>query len=871
MGVRPDAREPSIDERGRMRVTWMWWTAVFCFTTPLSGAAEITGVQLEPAPVWAEIIDAKLTETPAEDVSHGWDYLLLQRHVNAAEEATHSRAVYRITAESALQSGARLTWTFDPAYEQLAVHHVRLIRDGVMQDRLSKDSLKVIQQERELDRHVLNGHLTAFVVLEDVRVGDVIDYASTRHGWNPTYGGRYFDSLQTSWAVPVRHQRFRLDMPAERGLQWKGHGPEAAEIVATRDGAQATYVWEGRDLRPREWEAETPGWFNAYSFWQFTELRSWAEAVAWAEPLYALPDTLPETLVEQVGLLTRNATTPEEKTIAILDFVQQEVRYLGMELGAGSYRPNPPATVLARRFGDCKDKTTLFCALMRAAGLEAYPALVDTDYTRRIADWLPSPHTFDHVIAAIPRDEGYVWVDPTLTHQSGGLNYRGLPDYGKALVVRPGDYRLSEISIPEGAKSTTRIEERFDVPAFDQPAKFQVTTRFTGRRADSARRYLSSNTPDQIAKDYVNYYESVYPGVKSVSPVTWTEDTAKNSLTTVEVYEVPGLWTTEENGSREAEFFPKNISDCATRPQRAVRLGFLEVAHPLDLELTTIVNLPEVWSVKNAEKVTEDDAFRATAGIEGKGKVVTMRYSWRSKTDHVAAERVATYVKTLNAYRDSLGYTLTWGGATSNPASAHPVPQTTETPFRLNWLMVLVTLVTATLGTLGAVKVARWQPKTPPPLLAEPEVRLAGLGGWLILVGFGVTLRPVMLMFSTATAMGPSFNLDVWENVTLVGRSTYQAGLGPLIVCEMIGNTLLIVISVLALVLFYSKKRAFPITFVVLMAFSLLVVVGDATAVSLLLEQPTSSAQEIGQAVGGAAVWIPYMLVSRRVRATFTR
>jgi len=105
------------------------------------------------------------------------------------------------------------------------VHHLRVIRDGQTEDRLKTTPVKVIQQERDLDRHMLNGELTALWVLEDIRVGDVVDYAYTQRGWNPALGRNYFSRVPTGWAVPVRSERFRLIAPAAVAARIAWHPP----------------------------------------------------------------------------------------------------------------------------------------------------------------------------------------------------------------------------------------------------------------------------------------------------------------------------------------------------------------------------------------------------------------------------------------------------------------------------------------------------------------------------------------------------------------------------------------------------------------------------------------------------------------------
>ena len=418
---------------------------------------------IAPPPAW---IDSSLTPattpTPAADLAHGYDFLLLDRQVNVQAAESFDRTVYRITSPAALGSGARITWSFDPTYEKLTLHHVRVIRDGVVQERLKEERIQIIQQENDLDRHMLNGRLTAFILLDDVRLGDVIDHASTVQGANPVFAGKYMDSFSTGWSVPVRHQRIRVTTPRARPLITRDQGTSALAHTIDRAKTTLVHTWERRDLPVIINEGELPTWFSPYPFAQISEFKTWTEVAAWAVPLYAIPSVIPKPVADKAAELTRFLVTEESKTIALLTFVQDEIRYLGLELGPGTHRPNPPELVLARRFGDCKDKTLLFCTLMRAAGLDAHPALVNTSYRDRIEAWAPSPYAFDHVIACIPMGQSRWWVDPTLTNQKGGSLYRGLPDYRLALPVLADTTQLPQGQIGEIIVAGPTVTHTYD-------------------------------------------------------------------------------------------------------------------------------------------------------------------------------------------------------------------------------------------------------------------------------------------------------------------------------------------------------------------------------------------------------------------------
>ena len=80
----------------------------------------------------------------------------------------------------------------------------------------------------------------------------------------------------------------------------------------------------------------------------------------------------------------------------------------------------------------------LFITLLKAIGIEAYPALVDTCDTKLLAEKLPAVYLFDHVIVTLELNGKRLWLDPTLSYQQGQLAQIFQPDYGYALVVKTG-------------------------------------------------------------------------------------------------------------------------------------------------------------------------------------------------------------------------------------------------------------------------------------------------------------------------------------------------------------------------------------------------------------------------------------------------
>src|SRR4029077_21237218 len=72
------------------------------------------------------------------------------------------------------------------------------------------------------------------------------------------------------------------------------------------------------------------------------------------------------------------------------------------------YKPYKVTQVLARRFGDCKDKASLMPALLREVGVPAELVLVRTRHGGRLDPQPASLAVFDHAIVYVPKLQRYL-------------------------------------------------------------------------------------------------------------------------------------------------------------------------------------------------------------------------------------------------------------------------------------------------------------------------------------------------------------------------------------------------------------------------------------------------------------------------------
>ena len=155
------------------------------------------------------------------------------------------------------------------------------------------------------------------------------------------------------------------------------------------------------------------------------------------------------------------------------------------------------------------------------------------------------------------------------------------------------------------------------------------------------------------------------------------------------------------------------------------------------------------------------------------------------------------------------------------------------------------------------------------------EERLEGLGGWLILVALGIIVSPLRIIFELFPLYSDIFTNGYWEILTTSGTDAYHAMWAPILLEEMGINLALIFAWLYTIFLFFSKKRAFPKWYIGIVLFTLIFIVVDAIAIkSVLPDEPifdSDTVKEISRMLISCLIWIPYMLISKRVAATFVR
>jgi hypothetical protein len=808
-----------------------------------------------PPAAWIDVApDASLTSPDHRPVDAGdHDFLLVDNQVRLSSvTAQYSRYAELLVNQAAAAAAAQISINIDPTRERVLLHAVRVFRNGRAIDKLADARVSLLNREQELEQGLINGRVTLHILLQDVRVDDVLDYSFTHERSDPPEERKYQQWFMTQWSTPVRRLRLRLLHTADRQVNVKDLGGLGSPRHS-RNGEWQETVWDARNLAALPEEAARPRWHIRYPRVEFSEFRDWGEVRAWSERWY---DVGPAADAALDALVAELEGEPDEaaRIVRALRFVQDDIRYTGLEIGAGAWRPTAPTTVLARRYGDCKDKVLLFVTLLRKLGIDAHPALVHSQLGRGIAERLPSAWAFDHVIARVKSRGRSYWLDATASGQGGALDSLVQANFGLALVLAPGVGALETIPAREANVPHTRIVETYDFrKGITSTAQVTVHTSYHEQAADNMRLRMRSTTTANLGKEYLDYYRRSYRGIRMIQPPVIHDDRARNIVNVEESYAIDEPFEKKDD-ARQFIMEASLVTEQTGKPEVTVRTSPLARTFPMYVRHEIVAHLPHAWNVDAVSTHVADPAFDYNSTVTYGDQRLSLVHELRNLRDHVPVENLAEFLAKLDQARNDAFYTLT-DYENAAPAAAGAGPRGPS------FAVIMTFIVGLGIGGLVVAGLRRLPWRLPQ---AEPGAP-SGLHGWMILPLVGVIASVAYVLFQAKT----------W--FTEIGTAGQFEALAErvqlLLLIELLIHAALIVISIFTAYVMLRRRRTFPAAFVTLQLFGFSMLAVDTAALAAMGEALAKDYQQQTAQLAARALatgmWCFYVLVSQRVRATF--
>jgi hypothetical protein len=268
--------------------------------------------------------------------------------------------------------------------------------------------------------------------------------------------------------LPALATTVSIAAPSREELRWLPRGGEAPPPETVRTPYGTTLTWRFPPLPPFPDEPLAPP--QAAPRLLASTFPSWADFDAWYGRLVREADQVTPEIAGAASEITRGAKSDRERVERLFRFVTA-LRYVAVPLGVSSHRPHAAATVLANRYGDCKDKANLLNTLLRSLGISADLVLVPR--FGEAVDELPGL-AFNHAISRVHLAGEMLWLDTTDEVTRFPMLPPGDPGR-RVLVVGAGSTGLTALPAPEPAAHRLVLRTTLEPPGMDAGQRARVT------------------------------------------------------------------------------------------------------------------------------------------------------------------------------------------------------------------------------------------------------------------------------------------------------------------------------------------------------------------------------------------------------------
>ena len=373
--------------------------------------------------------------SPPGDVKEAVVFDSTKLHIVYQDDGSGVRelsAVVRVLSQAGVQGMAVLSFPYTSSTDTVEFDYVRVRKaDGtvvVTPEYNIQDMPSDVTRTAPMYSDIHEKHVT----VKALGVGDTLEYLVRYRTTKPQVPGQFWFEHTFPKDVVIKDEELVLDVPKDKYV--KVSSPDY-KFETKDDGARRIYTWKTANLEREDTSKQTVKKSGPKPSVQITTFHSWEELGRWAGELLRSQVVVTPQIQAKAAELTKGLTGDDDKIRALYDFVSTKYHYVSLSFGIGRYQPHPAEDVLENEYGDCKDKHTLLAALLKAAGYDAWPALINA--TRKIDPDVPSPGQFDHVITVVPQANKLLWLDTTPGVAPFGMLVSDLRDK-QALVLPTG-------------------------------------------------------------------------------------------------------------------------------------------------------------------------------------------------------------------------------------------------------------------------------------------------------------------------------------------------------------------------------------------------------------------------------------------------
>jgi transglutaminase-like putative cysteine protease len=321
--------------------------------------------------------------------------------------------------------------TYNSTLEEVEVLEAYTIQPDGTRINVPLDKIRT-QDEVDDDGAIYSDSKSKVIIYPKLEVGSQVYYRAKSVQHTPEFPGHFFMSHHFSPHVVYETVNIELvhDVGIEVGVSSKGMQGDKLDASPKANTLAYKFTFSQDKAYPsEESRVDLPDFAPFFSASTFKTYADVGQAYHLRAKEKALVTPAIQALANDL-IAKANAKTTLEKVKVLHHWVAQNIRYLGIYVGAGGFVPHDAQSILDNRYGDCKDHVVILEALLSAVGIDSSPALINAG-TAFLLPKLPTPGIFDHVITYVPSLN--VFLDSTSRFAPFGTLPNG--DMDKPVVI----------------------------------------------------------------------------------------------------------------------------------------------------------------------------------------------------------------------------------------------------------------------------------------------------------------------------------------------------------------------------------------------------------------------------------------------------
>ena len=268
----------------------------------------------------------------------------------------------------------------------------------------------------------------------------------------------------------VENSGFTALVPSDMDLRYSARHTNMTPVTVT-EGSNRVYRWSARNLPAMAYEEGSgkpencfpqiilaPNKFELDGY--EGDMSSWMGFGKWYDGLSKNTMNLSGQSKQFFQEMVKDAGDDKEKARRIYHYLQQNFRYVSIQLGIGGLRPFEADFVDKKKYGDCKALSNYTQACLDAVGIKSYKALVNSDYNAEPVDPDFPYNGFNHMILCVPLAADSVWLE--CTSATGDFGIPGsFTENRYALLITENGGKL--VSTPRSRPSENEWSTKADI------------------------------------------------------------------------------------------------------------------------------------------------------------------------------------------------------------------------------------------------------------------------------------------------------------------------------------------------------------------------------------------------------------------------